>query len=85
MILSVSVCSLVLASGCRNKLPPFELCVTLEAPGFFCANQATPSQKNGFDKPYKPGMICMESDQFNILIDEISARDAKLARFKYKK
>jgi len=60
------------------------MCVTLEAPEFFCANQAVPEQKNGFSKPYKAGMVCMEADQFNVLIEEISKRDSALARFKYK-
>jgi len=85
MMLIAAVLSLSFLAGCRTKLPAFDMCITLESPGFFCANQAVPSQANGYEKAYKPNMVCLEADQFNNLIDEISARDSKLARFKYQK
>ena len=78
-----SVCLLSLVSSCRNKIGAFEICVSLEEPGFFCANQAIPSQANGFSKAYKPNQICMEPDQFNKIIDEISKRDASIAQYKW--
>lgn len=57
----------------------------MESPGFFCANQAIPEKANGYDKAYKPNMVCLEADEFNRIIEEISARDSALNRFKYKK
>ena len=84
-MLIVSVCCLSLVVSCRNKLPAFDICVTMEQPGFFCANQSVPSKKNGYDKAYVPNMVCLEADQFNKIIDEISKRDSQIARYKYKK
>lgn len=83
--LIVSVLLLSFLSGCRNKLGDFEICITLQEPGFYCANQAVPSQKNGFDKAYKPNMICMEPEEYNKIIDEISKRDSTLAQYKWGK
>jgi len=85
MMLIVSCLSLSFLSGCRGKLPPFDICITLEQPGFFCAQQGVPSKEKGYDKPYSPNMVCMEANQFNRIIDEISKRDSDIARYKYKK
>ena len=85
MILIVSAFCLISVASCRSKLPPFDICVTMENPGFFCANQSVPSKKNGYDKAYAPNMVCLEADQFNKIIDEISKRDYDIARYKYKK
>jgi len=85
MIAIVSFLSLSFLSSCRNKIGAFEICVTLDQPGFYCANQAIPSQANGFDKPYKSNMICMEPLEYNKIIDEISRRDSSLAQYKFLK
>lgn len=85
VMLIVSFLLLASVSGCRNKIGNFEICVTLEQPGFFCANQAIPEKANGFDKPYKPNMICMEPDEYDKIIDEISKRDSSLAKYKWGK
>lgn len=84
-MLIASVLLLSLLEGCRNKLPPFDICISLENPGFTCANQAVPSKANGYEKAYKPNMVCMEADEFNRLIDEISSRDSMIARYKYQR
>ena len=85
MIMIASFLSLSFLSGCRNKLPPFDICITLEQPGFFCAQQGVPSKEKGYDKAYGPNMVCMDASQFNKLIDEISKRDRTIAQYKYKK
>lgn len=84
MILTVSVLSLSYLSGCRNKIDVGELCVTLEEPSFWCANQKIPNQREGFLKPYKPNMICQEADQYNKLIDQLTQYQTEIARYKYK-
>lgn len=84
LILIVSFLLLSFLSGCRNKIGAFEICVTLENPGFYCANQAVPSQANGFDKPYKPNMICMEPSEYNKIIEEIAKRESSIAQYKFK-
>jgi hypothetical protein len=83
MILLASFLSLSYLSGCRNKIGAFEICVTLDQPGFYCANQAVPSQENGFEKSYKPNMICMEPSEYNKIIEEISKRDSSIAQYKF--
>ncbi len=85
MITIGALLSLSLVAGCRNKIGAFEICVTQEFLGFSCANQATPDGKNGYDRKYKAGMICVEPDVFNKIIDEISKRDSEIARYKYKR
>lgn len=85
MIVIVKSCLLISVVSCRNKIGSFEICVSLEQPGFYCANQEIPSQKNGFDKAYKPNMICMEPNEYNKIIDEISKRDSGLAQYKWGK
>ena len=74
---------ITLITSCRKKLPDFDMCVTLENNSFYCVNQSSPSTEGGYEKPYSPGMICMESRSFNIIIDEISKRDAEIARYKF--
>lgn len=85
MMVLVSVLLLSLVSGCRNKIDVGEICVSLDKPGFWCANQKIPSQKEGFEKSYKANMICQEADQYNKIIDEISKRDSNLAQYKWGK
>lgn len=82
LMLIGSVLLLNLVSGCRNKIGAFEICLTLENPSFYCANQAVPSQSNGFEKPYKANMICMEPSEFNKIIDEISKKDSSFMEYK---
>jgi len=84
MILTVSLLFCAYLAGCRNKLGNFELCVTLDNPSLFCASQDNPTTAKGYDKKYHAGMICMEPSDFNKIIDEISIRDASLAKYKIK-
>lgn len=81
--LIVSALSLSFLSGCRSKIDVGEICVSLESPGFYCANQKVPSQKEGFSKPYKPNYICQEADQYNKLIDQLAKLQSEIAQYKW--
>lgn len=84
MMMIVSVCLLSLASGCRNKIDVGEICISLENPGFWCANQKIPTQREGFSKPYKANMVCQEADQYNKLIDQLAEMQSDIAKYKWK-
>lgn len=76
--------SLIFLNGCRNKIVVGEICVSLETPGFACANQSIPEGKNGYDKSYRPNMICQEADQYNKLIDQLAQMQSEIAKYKWK-
>jgi len=84
MIMIASVLLLSFLVSCRNKIDVGEICVSLESPGFWCANQKVPSQREGFSKPYKPNMICQEADQYNKLIDQLAKMQSEIAQYKWK-
>lgn len=83
MMIVVSL-SLLSAVSCRNKIVVGEICVSLETPGFACANQSIPEGKNGYDKSYRANMICQESDQYNKLIDQLAQMQSEIAKYKWK-